>query len=128
MAGMAETGVLLDARGEPVVPGIAWYDERGAEHASRLASELGDTFAERVGLPVRPLCTLVKYAWMREHWPESRRGVRWLNVAEWIVRAARRRGGGRVLARLAHRVLRPPHPRAVGGGAGVGRRAGRARA
>ena len=43
-------------------------------------------FAERVGMPVRQLCSLVKYAWMREHWPDAARGVRWLSVAEWIVR------------------------------------------
>jgi sugar (pentulose or hexulose) kinase len=37
-------------------------------------------------LPATPLCTLAKYAWMRAHWPASRRGVRWMNIAEWIVR------------------------------------------
>jgi sugar (pentulose or hexulose) kinase len=87
VAGMAETGVLLDARGRPVVPSIAWHDSRGDEEVRRIAAELGaDTFAERTGLPLTRLPTLPKYAWMRAHWPESARGVRWLNVAEWIVR------------------------------------------
>lgn len=102
VAGMAETGVLLDGRGRPVVPCIAWHDSRGADEVARVASELGaETFAERTGLPLSLLPTLPKYAWMRAHWPESESGVRWLNVAEWIVR---RLGGDEVTeASLASR-------------------------
>jgi sugar (pentulose or hexulose) kinase len=84
VAGMAETGMLIDARGRPVVPAIAWHDTRGAEEAARLAADLPD-FAERTGLPPSPLCTLAKYAWMRANWEDAARGTRWLNVAEWIV-------------------------------------------
>jgi sugar (pentulose or hexulose) kinase len=84
IASMAETGVLVDGRGDPVAPAIAWHDERGREEAERLARDLPD-FARRVGLPPTELCTLVKYRWMREHVPASADGVRWLNVAEWIV-------------------------------------------
>jgi sugar (pentulose or hexulose) kinase len=86
VTGIAETGILLDGHGRPVVPALAWHDPRGGEHAADLQRRLGDRFAERVGLPVRALCSLVKYAWMREHWPDAARGVRWLSVAEWIVR------------------------------------------
>jgi sugar (pentulose or hexulose) kinase len=85
VAGMAETGVLLDGHGRPAVPSIAWHDSRGGEQAERLGRDLPD-FSERTGLPVRTMCTLVKYRWMRDHWPDSARGVRWLNVSEWIVR------------------------------------------
>ena len=85
VAGMAETGVLVDAAGRPVVPSIAWHDTRGQDEAERLARELPG-FAARSGLPASTLCTLVKYRWMRDHWPDTARGVRWLNVAEWIVR------------------------------------------
>jgi sugar (pentulose or hexulose) kinase len=86
VASMAETGVLLDRGGRPVVPSIAWHDSRGEVEAERLAADLGaDAFAARVGLPAGALCTLAKYRWMRDHQPESERGVRWLNVAEWIV-------------------------------------------
>lgn len=87
VASMAETGVLLGARGRPAVPSIAWHDSRGGEQAQRLAADMGaEHFAARTGLPAGPLCTLVKYAWMREHWASSRGAVRWLNVAEWVVR------------------------------------------
>jgi sugar (pentulose or hexulose) kinase len=85
VTGMAETGVLLDAHGRPVVPSIAWHDSRGGEEVERIAADLPD-FPERTGLPLSRLPTLPKYAWMRAHWPDSARGVRWLNVSEWIVR------------------------------------------
>jgi sugar (pentulose or hexulose) kinase len=86
VASVAETGVLLDGSGRPTVPGIAWYDTRGEPEATRLAAELGsDEFAARVGLPPSSVCTLAKYRWMRDNWPAARQGVRWLNVAEWIV-------------------------------------------
>src|SRR5262249_22599213 len=65
VASMAETGVLLDDRGRAVVPAIAWHDSRGAEEVRRVADELGaDAFSERTGLPLSPLPTLSKYAWM----------------------------------------------------------------
>jgi sugar (pentulose or hexulose) kinase len=85
---IAETGAVLDARGEPAVPMIAWHDTRGDAEALEIAEALGpNRFAERTGLPVSRLCTLAKYRWMRANLPEVKRGVRWLNVAEWIVRS-----------------------------------------
>jgi len=84
VAGMAETGVLVDDDARPVVPSIAWHDPRGAAEARRIAAELPE-FSERTGLPATTLCTLAKYAWMRAHWPDAARGTRWINVAEWIV-------------------------------------------
>jgi sugar (pentulose or hexulose) kinase len=87
VASMAETGVLLDRRGRPVAPAIAWHDSRGALEAERLAAEVGaERFARHTGLPISPLPTITKYRWMRDHWPAARTAVRWLNVAEWIVR------------------------------------------
>jgi sugar (pentulose or hexulose) kinase len=83
VASMAETGVLVDGGGRPVVPSIAWHDTRG--DPDRLARDLPG-FTARTGLPASTLCTLVKYRWMRDHWPDTARGIRWLNVAEWIVR------------------------------------------
>jgi sugar (pentulose or hexulose) kinase len=94
VASMAETGVLVDRGGRPVVPSIAWHDTRG--DPERLASDLPD-FPARTGLPASTLCTLVKYRWMRDHWPDSSRGVRWVNVAEWIVRGL----GGELAAELS---------------------------
>ncbi len=85
---MAETGALLDAGGVPVAPAIAWHDERGAKEADALKRDIGrGRFTATTGLPASPLCTLSKYRWLRFHHDGSERGVRWLNVAEWIVRS-----------------------------------------
>ena len=84
VASMAETGVLVDGASRPVVPAIAWHDSRGEAEGRRIAEDLHG-FPARVGLPASALCTLAKYRWMRDHVPDSARGVRWHNVAEWIV-------------------------------------------
>jgi sugar (pentulose or hexulose) kinase len=96
VASVAETGVLLDKDDRPVVPGIAWHDARGEEQAQRLARDLPD-FSARVGLPPTSLCSLAKYRWLRENVPDSQRGVRWMNVAEWIVAGL----GGDALSELS---------------------------
>jgi sugar (pentulose or hexulose) kinase len=86
VASFAETGVLLDRHGEPVAPAIAWYDSRGAAQAECLIAELGgERFSERTGLIPRPLCSLVKYRWLRDEHEPASRGTRWLSGAEWIV-------------------------------------------
>lgn len=99
VASMAETGALLDRRGEPVAPAIAWHDSRGEVEAGRLAAEVGaERFAAHTGLRASALCTLAKHRWLRDHRPQdAARGVRWLNVAEFIVR----RLGGEEVAELS---------------------------
>jgi sugar (pentulose or hexulose) kinase len=98
VTGMAETGALLDAAGRPVAPMIAWHDTRAEDEAAGLAEALGaDRFVTRTGLPPTRLCTVSKYAWMRAHVPEAKRGLRWLNVAEWVVRSL----GGEEVADLS---------------------------
>jgi sugar (pentulose or hexulose) kinase len=95
---MAETGVLLDGRGRPVAPAIAWHDARGEAEAARLAAELGaERFSARTGLPVRPLFSIAKYAWLRANHPEVARAVRWQAVAEWVVSGL----GGEQVAELS---------------------------
>jgi sugar (pentulose or hexulose) kinase len=84
VSGMAETGVLLDGGGEPVVPSIAWHDSRGGEEAARLGEELS-RFPATTGLSPRALRTVAKYRWLRDHVPEAQRGVRWLSVGDWVV-------------------------------------------
>jgi sugar (pentulose or hexulose) kinase len=84
---MAETGVLVDARGGAVGPAIAWHDSRGAQQADELRAFLGDQqFAAIAGLAISPLCSLVKYRWLIASDPQCRRGLRWFSVAEWLVR------------------------------------------
>lgn len=87
IAGMAETGVLLDARDEPACPAIAWHDTRGAQEATDVATAFGGhQFAMHTGLPASPLCSLAKLRWQRSHIPAAATAVRWLGVPEWIAR------------------------------------------
>lgn len=84
---MAESGVLIDGRGEPLAPVIAWHDTRDAEQVSLLREEIGaDVFSSRTGLPFRSQWSLTKHRWQVDHDPSVARAERRLNVAEWIVR------------------------------------------
>jgi sugar (pentulose or hexulose) kinase len=88
IAGMAETGVLLDRRGRAVGPAIAWHDARGADEAARIAADLGErAFSARTGVPASALCSLSKLRWQRAFLPGAEAAVRWLGVPEWIARA-----------------------------------------
>ncbi len=84
---LGEAGVLLDARGEPVAPLIAWHDTRdGAELAHLRHAIAPQDFSSMTGLPLRQQWSLTKHRWLLDNVPEVRRAVRRLNVAEWIVR------------------------------------------
>ena len=88
VAGMAETGVLLDRRGEPVGRAIAWHDVRGTDEACTIGAELGRRrFAARTGLPASALCSLSKLRWQRAHTPGAAAAVRWLGMPEWVARS-----------------------------------------
>jgi sugar (pentulose or hexulose) kinase len=77
---VGESGVLLDRHGQPAAPIIAWYDQRG--DVELIAKELPDLVAS-TGVRFDPVATIFKL-------PELLRrgdGVRWLNLAEWVVRS-----------------------------------------
>lgn len=84
---MAESGVLLDAHGDPVVPVIAWHDARDLGEVAQLADDLGaDVFSVRTGLPLRSQWSLTKHRWQSATDPATATGVRRLSIAEWVVR------------------------------------------
>ena len=88
VAGMAETGVLIDARGRPLGPAIAWHDGRGGDEARAIEAAFGGPeFARRTGLPASPLCSLSKLAWQRDHLDAFAEAARWLGVPEWVARS-----------------------------------------
>ena len=84
---MAESGVLLDAHGRPVVPVIAWHDARDLPQVAQLGRDIGaDRFSTRTGLPLRTQWSMTKHRLQLETDPATARGVRRLSVAEWVVR------------------------------------------
>lgn len=96
VAGMAETGVLVDGSDRPLVPAIAWHDPRG--DLDTIARELGtDEFQRTTGLPLSPLPSLGKLLWLRRRHADLGKPVRFFSVAEWVVR----RLGGDPVAELS---------------------------
>ena len=86
VASMAETGVLLDGSGRRWSrrsPGMTAAGPPRRQTSPRASARMPSPPASVCRRP--PTCTLVKYRWMRGNWPAAARGVRWLNVAEWIV-------------------------------------------
>jgi len=87
VASLAESGVLLDQRGEPVAPVIAWHDTRDEAELDDLRNVVrASEFSATTGLPFRQQWSLTKHRWLRDNVPSARDAVRRLNVAEWIVR------------------------------------------
>ncbi|MFF3373919.1 L-fuculokinase [Streptomyces sp. NPDC002680] len=88
VASMGEAGVLLDRRGEPIAPVIAWHDDRDRRLTEQLSDDLGPAeFIRSTGLPVRPQWSLTKHRWLTQHFPDAQQAVRRLGIAEWVVRA-----------------------------------------
>jgi sugar (pentulose or hexulose) kinase len=87
VASLAESGVLLDRRGEPVAPVIAWHDTRDGRELASLREAVGaQLFSSTTGLPLREQWSLTKHRWLLDNIGSAGSAVRRLNVAEWIVR------------------------------------------
>jgi tagatose-1,6-bisphosphate aldolase/sugar (pentulose or hexulose) kinase len=96
IAGMGETGMVVDAGGRPVTPAFAWFDPRGAAEVAALPAEVRDQFAGRTGLPLGPQASVAKLAHLRAQGLELD-GLRWLNLPEFVVTML----GGRAAAELS---------------------------
>lgn len=83
IAGMGETGMLVDAAGIAVAPGFAWFDPRGSEQIAAFPAGVRDEFAGRTGLPLGVQVTVAKLAFLRDGGVELR-GRRWLNLPEFV--------------------------------------------
>lgn len=87
VASLAESGVLIDRRGEPVAPVVAWHDTRDHAELESLRNSVDpQIFSATTGLPLRQQWSLTKHRWLIDNVPTARSAVRRLNVAEWIVR------------------------------------------
>jgi sugar (pentulose or hexulose) kinase len=88
VAGLAESGVLLDASGTPCAPVIAWFDQRGTRQVERLGIQapiLPDQFARRTGLPWDSQASLAKLLWLQSDGVALTPGHRWASLPEWVV-------------------------------------------
>jgi xylulokinase len=86
VASFAETGVMLDAHGQPVGPAIAWFDNRTAAQAAWLEQTVGqERLFAITGIALEAIFGLCKWLWVREHEPAlAGRTRRWLNMADYL--------------------------------------------
>lgn len=84
VAGMAESGVLVDDADRPLAPVIAWHDRRDRAELDRLRSDLGGDFSARTGLPLWPQWSLTKHRWLLAHDENVAGAAKRFGVAEWI--------------------------------------------
>jgi sugar (pentulose or hexulose) kinase len=84
IAGLAESGVVIDSDGFVTTPVIAWYDERGEVEMAALPQSFKDNFSRKTGLLFTAQCSLGK--WMQLHNNEKKfvKGQMWLNLLEYI--------------------------------------------
>lgn len=86
VTGIAEAGVLIDDRGEPCAPALAWFDPRGDAAGVREAIDPRD-FQRATGRRLNSKPSVAKILWLQRNIPSATRAVRHLCIAEWIVRA-----------------------------------------
>ena len=87
VASMAETGVPLDAGGDPAGELLSWRDRRAVREADRLAETLdaGAYFAT-TGLRLSAKLPLARWIWLRHHEPCLRMAC-WANTADLVAAA-----------------------------------------
>lgn len=76
IAGMAETGVPLDAEGRPLTPLIWWNDPRGAAEIAELGLDDATLYAA-AGRWADAKAPLAKWLWLRRHEPGVLKAMRW---------------------------------------------------
>jgi sugar (pentulose or hexulose) kinase len=86
VAGMGETGILIDADGAPAGPGFAWFDPRGLQQIAAFPEVVREEFAGRTGLPLGAQVSVAKLAWLRDQGTDLT-GLRWLDLPEFVVAA-----------------------------------------
>lgn len=91
LAGMGESGVLVDADGA-ISPAIAWFDPRGRPEIDAMPEELRAAFAGRTGLPLGVQVSVAKLLHLRDVWA-TLSGARWFNLPEYV---AARLGGAEI--------------------------------
>ncbi|MGY4645001.1 FGGY family carbohydrate kinase [Cellulomonas sp. URHB0016] len=85
VASMAETGVPLDASGEPRGGWLRWDGHRAGAEAAVLAERLGraELFAA-TGVRASAKVPMATWAWLAEHRPDHLRDGRWAGAADLV--------------------------------------------
>jgi sugar (pentulose or hexulose) kinase len=86
VAGMGETGYLVNDENCAVAPAFAWFDPRGLAQVESMPQELRDDFAGRTGLPLGAQVSVAKILFLRDRGLDLT-GLRWLNLPEFIAAA-----------------------------------------
>lgn len=86
VASIGESGVPLDAHGQPTYPVIAWFDHRSERQSLELETNIGsDSLFNTTGLTPDPMFSLCKLLWLKENEPDAfARTKRWLNIADYL--------------------------------------------
>lgn len=83
LTGFSETGVLIDASGDPLSMGLAWHDPRGL--LDPILKELGEyQFRSRAGALVNEIASISKTLWLNGNYPETKNAKHFLSTPEWI--------------------------------------------
>jgi sugar (pentulose or hexulose) kinase len=88
VAGLAESGVLLDGSGRPRTPVVAWFDRRGTQQVQSISlhnNSFGPQFVRRTGLPWDSQASVAKLLWFVDGGLELTSAHRWLCMPEYVV-------------------------------------------
>ncbi len=85
ITGLAETGALIDGKGNPLTPGLAWYDPRS--DCDLVTKEIGsDEFQRSTGAAITSVVSLTKILWLRKNYPGAKKAEHFLSIPEWIIK------------------------------------------
>jgi sugar (pentulose or hexulose) kinase len=88
VAGLAESGVLLDGLSRPLTPVVAWFDRRGSQQVDAISlrnNGFGAQFVRRTGLPWDCQASVAKLLWFVEGGLELNSAHRWVSMPEYVV-------------------------------------------
>lgn len=85
ITGFAESGVLIDNKGQSLAPVLPWYDQHGSDILARIETDFGARgFAAHAGLPLNLKPSIMKFGWLMNAVAPTTSWSRWLSVPEWV--------------------------------------------
>ena len=86
VSSMGESGVLIDAAGQPCTPVIVWHDLRTKPYLGYWRERMTPiALYHATGLSFDHIYSANKLMWHREHTPQAfQRATHWLGLADWL--------------------------------------------